>query len=146
MSLRPFQFTILRLASLIVCFAIVFASTRSVTGPVFVAFFSFAPAFFMKGSPEDPGLLGCAINGFILFIGVVIAASVEVFLHSKLDGLGREASWLAQAALGLLWGAIVCIAGYSIAKLTKRYIDRKPPRPLPDDTCGPIIWRRLDGS
>ena len=40
MSLRPFQFTILQLATLIVSFAIVFAFTRSVTGPVFFAFFS----------------------------------------------------------------------------------------------------------
>ena len=68
-------------------------------------FFALAPAILTKWYREDPGLLGYAIIGFSLFIGVLIATFVEERLQSKLSGLGREASWVAQAALGLLWGA-----------------------------------------
>jgi hypothetical protein len=149
MSLRPVQFTILQLATLIVSFAIVFALTRSVAGPVFFAFFSFAPALFMKRHPEDPGFLAYAIAGLIYFIGIAIACFGEELLPRELERLGREASWLVQGALGVLWGAIVCVASYSSAELTRRYINRRPPGPPranPDATCGPIVWRPLDGK
>ena len=90
MSVRPFQFTILQLATLIVGFAIVFACTRSYRGPVFVAFFTVAPALFTKRHREDPGLLGYAIAGVILILGSRSAPLSRRFSTANLSHLGEQ--------------------------------------------------------
>jgi hypothetical protein len=138
-SLRPFQFTILQLVTLSVCFAVICAVTRS-SNASFVSFSLIGLNLFTNRSKGDLESVGCTIAGIILFgtlgVGAVIAAFIELSLSRRFDGLGPEVSWLAQATLGLSWGAMVSAACYSIAKLMKRDIDqkpRRPPVPPPDD-------------
>ena len=139
-----------------VSFAVFFACDSSFQWPdrVFCQlFFSVAHALINKRHREEAReCFGVGtIAGVMLFGTLGVGCrdrrhSSSVFLHSKLNEIGREASWLVEAALGLLWGAFVCVACNSIAKPAKRYINQIRPRPIPNDTCGPIVWRPLDGT
>jgi hypothetical protein len=145
MWLRPFQFTIRQLVFVIGGLAFFCAVNRSSTAPFFGALI-FACTLFSKRPKPETGLWGCAIALFFMLVVIVIATIVEAHLPGKIDGLGQEVTWLLQFALGFLFGAMVSSAFHSILRLTKRYIDRRPLSPPPDNTCGPIAWRRLDGA
>jgi hypothetical protein len=149
MLVRRLQFTISRLVILIVNFAIFCAFNRSSKVP-FIGAWYVGIGLFSKRPEADPGLLGCTIVGLILigcaFVSVVLADVVQLSLSGKFAGLGMSITWLVYSIFGLLVGAIFGMAINSIPKLAKRYIDGRPLRPAPDDSCGPIVWHRLDDT
>jgi hypothetical protein len=147
------QFTISRLVVLIIAIAIFCAfyrrSTLPYSGALSIGFY-LTTGLFGKRPVAHMGLFGCIVVGLIaicyVLIGVVNENFVQASFSGKIDGLDGDVIWLVQSALGLLMGATFGLAVYLILQVAKRYIGRRPVRPVPDYSCGPIVWRRLDDT
>jgi hypothetical protein len=146
MSLRRLRFTIRQLMLLIVALAIFLAVLR-MTGSAVVAATGFVLiGFFIERHRQGPGIYGGTMGGGILFLGVGIYLCLQSYLFpvpNAVDYVGPFITLAGLFAEGLTWGLMVSSAFYFILKSTKRYFDR---RPLADDSCGSIVWRRFEGT
>ena len=142
MSARPIRFTLGQIAAVVLYLAFVCAVARSSKGPVIMVFF--LPWLFSGKLRSDFKVPGCAILFSILFAGCFAAAYLESLLAPKLAALPREYSWLIEATIGLLLGAIIGVALRNTPNPLIAPWGRMPPKPPPDETCGPIVWRGFD--
>lgn len=146
MSQQRYQFNIRHLTILVLYSAFLASDVVSAPGSAFyggIVGCCMALRLFIK---RGAGIPGAMIVLCVFFVVLPIAFLIQFHFFGDpgvFDGLGPKGSLVAEFACGLILGAIVSALIYTSFGLLNRYIDRLRPD---DDSCGPIVWRRLDDT
>jgi hypothetical protein len=143
MSLQKARFTIRQLMALVATSGIFFALLRVFDAGLVIATGVVVLGFLIERWRKGSGILGGTIAGGTLFLGFGIAHYVWAHIFPEpevIDLVGPILTLPILLVYGLIWGAMISSALYLILQRTKRFLG---PRPLKDDSCGPIVWRPL---
>jgi hypothetical protein len=143
MQLLPLRFTIRQLIGLIAVCAVTFALLRTPFGFVVVAFGFVVPGFLIERAGGGDGVIGGAVSASLIGGGLALAASPLLFSVGPEPGhalLSAFSFVLAVSLMAFVLGMILSTILYAIFKILQTLI----PRPVPEESVGPIRWIRLD--
>jgi hypothetical protein len=140
MSRPRFQFTLGQLVKLIFVCALVLPSLRTPGGAMVLALIGLVlPGYILDRIKGGTGIGGGILCGCLTFVGYGLISYIDAYLFRDPTVVIGDPLLILPLFLvaGLLWGAAVSIALHFIVAKTNR-------THLTDDSCGPIVWRRLD--
>ena len=143
MRLPRYQFTIRRLILLIAGCAVVLALLRTPFGFLVVAFGFVLPGFLIERARGGSGVLGGGLSASLIAGGLVIAGFYFCFTFGPNLGnaLLEFVGFLYIVSLfAFICGTILSSMLYAIFTLPRAILKR----PLRDESCGSIHWRRLN--
>jgi hypothetical protein len=141
--LTRIRLTLGQLVKLIALCALVLAMLRTSAAPWIVLLGAILPGFLIGRAKGGTGIEGGTLSGCLVSagFGIVICAYFYLYPEPGVFLVGGPVFFIANlSVIGTISGALVSAALCGMIKMARPFYQK----PLTDDACGRIVWRRLD--